>query len=440
MKIRTLAGAGAAVLAVALGGFYALAHHEAIAPLAAVPQSAALPAPTRLAAGARVVALGDCMVCHTAKDGPAYAGGLGLKTPFGTIYSTNITPDPETGIGRWSAEAFRRALREGVARDGHLLYPAFPYVHYTRMSDEDIDLAYGYLMSRAPVHTVQPPNDLVFPLSFRPLLAFWNLLYLRPGPVAVPAPQSAPVARGRYLVDTLGHCASCHSGLNVLGGERHPPFQGGNIDGWDAPALTTLTQGAAPWRHDELVDYLRGGLSRAHGAAKGPMRPVAERLAEVPREDVEAIVAYLMSIQAPVRPASAPAAPVPIPAPVRAAAVAAPDPQAARLFAAACAGCHAAPAPMMRIDGRPGLARSSAVLGERPDNFVQTVLHGIPWAPQLSAQSSAQSSVYMPPFAATLTDEQVGQLAAYVRTGLAAQPAWRDVAATSAKLRKESQP
>ncbi|MFK3736918.1 c-type cytochrome [Massilia sp. TN1-12] len=431
MKIRPLAGAAAATLVLALGALYALAHRAPIAPLAAIPASEKLPAPARLAAGARIVALGDCMVCHTAKDGAAYAGGLGLRTPFGTIYSTNITPDPETGIGRWSAEAFRRALREGVARDGHLLYPAFPYIHYTRMSDEDIDLAYGYLMSRAPVHVTQPPNALVFPLNFRPLLAFWNLLYLRPGPLPaeVPTAQPTPVARGRYLVDTLGHCASCHSGLNLMGGERRPAFQGGNIDGWDAPALTTLAQGSAPWRHDELVDYLRGGLSRAHGAAKGPMRPVAERMATVPREDVEAIVAYLMSIQepAPAKPASAPVA-----APVRDVAASAPDPQAARLFTAACAGCHAASAPMMRIDGRPGLARSSAVLGDRPDNFVQTVLHGIPWAPQ--------SSVYMPPFASTLTDEQVGQLAAYVRTGLAAKPAWRDVAATSAKLRKESQP
>lgn len=427
MKIRPLAGAAAAALVLALGGLYALAHRAPIAPLADVSASATMPAPARRAAGARIVALGDCMVCHTAKDGAAYAGGLGLKTPFGTIYSTNITPDPDTGIGRWSAEAFRRALREGVARDGHLLYPAFPYIHYTRMSDEDIDLAYGYLMSRAPVHTAQPPNELVFPLNFRPLLAFWNLLYLRPGPdpADVPSAQAAPVARGRYLVDTLGHCASCHSGLNVMGGERRPAFQGGSIDGWDAPALTTLAQGAAPWRHDELIDYLRGGLSRAHGAAKGPMRPVAERLAAVPREDVEAIVAYLMSIQAPS--AAGPAA-----APVRDVAAIAPDPQAAHLFAAACAGCHAAPAPMMRIDGRAGLARSSAVLGDRPDNFVQTVLHGIPWAPQ--------SAVYMPPFASTLTDEQVAQLAAYVRTGLAAEPAWRDVAATSAKLRKESQP
>lgn len=434
MRLRTFATAAAAVaatLAVATAGLYLWTRPGAIAPLAHTP---APPRPALIAAGARVVALGDCMVCHTANhgagQGAAYAGGLGLDTPFGTIYSTNITPDPETGIGRWSAQAFRRAMREGVSRDGHLLYPAFPYVHYTRMSDADIDLAYGYLMSREPVHSVAPENGLIFPFNFRPLLAFWNALYLRPGDAAIPARQDSQLERGRYLVDTLGHCASCHSGMTALGGERHPPFQGGKIDGWDAPALTRLAGGPAPWTQDELVDYLRGGLSAAHGAAKGPMRPVTERLAGVPRADVEAIAAYLMSIQspAPAVPAvpaapSAPATPATLGAPARL------DAQAGRLFASACAGCHAPAAPMMRVGERPALARSSAVLGERPDNFILTVLHGIP--------AESTSPVYMPPFADTLSDEQVALLAAYVRAG-AGQPAWPALAKQSAKLRKET--
>jgi len=214
--------------------------------------------------------------------------------------------------------------------------------------------------------------------------------------------------------------------MNPLGGERHPPFRGGNIDGWDAPALTRLAAGAAPWRHEELVDYLRGGLSPAHGAAKGPMRPVTERLAGVPREDVEAIASYLMSIQ------DGPAAPqAQAPALARVAAAVPAGEPGARLFAAACAGCHAPPAPMMRLAGRPGLARSSAVLGASPVNFVQTVLQGVPW--------EHGSAVYMPPFADTLSDAQVAQLAAYIRTGIAGQPAWKDVAATSAKVRKENE-
>lgn len=428
MRWKTFAGA-AAIAAVAaaavLGGLYAVTR---AAPLAPAPAPPPVPSAAILAAGARVVALGDCMVCHTAGDGPAYAGGLGLRTPFGTIYSTNITPDPETGIGRWTLAAFRRALREGTSRDGHLLYPAFPYIHYTRMSDNDIELAYRYLMTRTPVHAPAPANELLFPLNFRPVLAFWNLLYLRPGDAAIPARQDTPIERGRYLVDTLGHCASCHSGLNLMGGERKPPFQGGNIDGWNAPALTRLGTGTAPWTQADLVEYLRGGLALDHGAAKGPMRPVTERLAGVPREDVEAIAAYLMSIQTAPQKQSQPQ----LQPQLRSVAAPQPDGAGAQLFAAACAGCHAAPAPMMRLAGRPGLARSSAVLGADPANFVQTVQQGIPW--------DTSSKVYMPPFADTLDDAQIAQLAAYVRTGLAAQPAWHDVAATSAKLRKENQP
>lgn len=422
MQLRTLFG-GAAVAAIAaaavLGGLYAWTRAAPIAPANAPP---APPPPAVLAAGARVVALGDCMVCHTAGDGPAYAGGLGLRTPFGTIYSTNITPDPETGIGRWTLDAFRRALREGTSRDGHLLYPAFPYIHYTRMSDNDIELAYRYLMTRTPVHAPAPANDLLFPLNFRPVLAFWNMLYLRPGDAAIPARQETPVERGRYLVDTLGHCASCHSGMNLMGGERKPPFQGGRIDGWDAPALTRLAAGDAPWTQADLVEYLRGGLALGHGAAKGPMRPVTERLASVPREDVEAIAAYLMSIQT---------APQERHEQLRPVAASQPDGAGAQLFAAACAGCHAASAPMMRLADRPSLSRSSAVLGSDAASFVQTVQQGIPW--------DTTSNIYMPPFADTLDDAQIAQLAAYVRTGIAAKPAWNDVAATSAKLRKENQ-
>jgi mono/diheme cytochrome c family protein len=420
MRLRTLAVAGSAFVAVALGGLYAWTSPGPIAPAAGPP---APPSAAVLAAGARVVALGDCMVCHTAPAGPAYAGGLGLKTPFGIIYSTNITPDPDTGIGTWTSAAFRRALREGVARDGHLLYPAFPYIHYTRMSDEDIELAYSYLMSRTPVRVEQPPNDLAFPLNFRPLLAFWNALYLRPGDGA--APGAGQVERGRYLVDTLGHCASCHSGMNLMGGERSPAFQGGTVDGWHAPALTRLAQGNAPWTRGELADYLQGGLSLAHGAAKGPMRPVTERLAGVPREDVEAMAAYLMTI---LQPGSAPAAAVPVAAQA--------GTSGAALFTAACAGCHAPAAPMMRLGARPGLARSSAVLGDDPSNFIQTVLHGIPW--ERTAPGGA-AAAYMPPFADVLSDAQVAELAAWVRTG-AGRPAWSNVAAASASLRKEMQP
>jgi mono/diheme cytochrome c family protein len=150
--------------------------------------------------GARVVALGDCVVCHTARRGPPFAGGLPLATPFGTIYATNITPDAETGIGTWSLQAFTRAVRYGISRDGHQLYPAFPYIHFTRMSDHDVAAAYAYLMSRDPVKATAPDNKLIFPLNFRPLVAFWNVLFLHPGERTPDAAQTAEWNHGHLLV------------------------------------------------------------------------------------------------------------------------------------------------------------------------------------------------------------------------------------------------
>lgn len=257
---RLLWGTGGAVVAV-LAIAAALMWKPAIAPVGA-PPVASFDAQTKLA-GARVVALGDCIVCHTGRGGQPFAGGLPLATPFGTIYSTNITPDVDTGIGNWSLEAFTRAMRHGVARDGHLLYPAFPYIHFTRMSDGDISAAYAYLMTREPVKANAPANELIFPLNFRPLLAFWNILFLRPGPEAADATKDAQWNRGKLLVDGLGHCASCHSPLNAIGGEKSGhAFDGGIVDGWEAPALNALGAAPKPWTQAQLVTYLRTGRAR----------------------------------------------------------------------------------------------------------------------------------------------------------------------------------
>jgi mono/diheme cytochrome c family protein len=156
--------------------------------------------------GAQLAAVGNCIACHTVPGSKAFAGGLAVPTPFGTIYSTNITPDPETGIGRWSEVAFQRAMREGVDREGRHLYPAFPYDHFTRVTDEDNRALYAYLMTREPVSAVAPPNELQFPLNFRPLLAGWKFLYLDEGPLAANTQQSEAWNRGAYLAEGLGHC------------------------------------------------------------------------------------------------------------------------------------------------------------------------------------------------------------------------------------------
>ena len=173
-----------------------------------------------MALGARLAAIGNCNVCHTAPGGAPFAGGLALPTPFGTIQSTNITPDPATGIGRWSETAFVRAMREGVDREGRHLYPAFPYDHFTRVTDQDNRALYAYLMTRRPIQASPPPNDLRFPFDQRILLAGWKMLYLRQGPLAIETDRSPEWNRGRYLVEGLGHCGACHTPRDGLGAEQ----------------------------------------------------------------------------------------------------------------------------------------------------------------------------------------------------------------------------
>ncbi len=402
---------------------FLLMWQPAIAPVAP-PAPASFDAQTRLA-GARVVALGDCIVCHTARGGKPFAGGLPLATPFGTIYATNITPDAGTGIGTWSRDAFTRAVRHGVARDGHLLYPAFPYIHFTRMSDADISAAYAYLMTREPVSATSPANALIFPLNFRPLLAFWNLLFLHPGAQQPDASKDARWNRGKLLVNGLGHCASCHSPLNLIGGEKSgQAFDGGVVDGWEAPALNALGAAPRPWTQEQLVIYLRSGRASEHGAAAGPMLPVTRDLATVPEEDVQAIAAYILSIQKP-RPAAAE---------VSANAPGPTSPEAQRgaiLFAASCAQCHGPKAPMQSIGERPTLAFSTAVNAATPRNAIQMMLSGNGW-------HGEDSMNYMPAFSHIYDDQQIADLASYVRATYSQRGPWTDVGEMAARLRKEN--
>ncbi len=281
MKRRPVLLAAAGAAAVAVVAAACIMWEPAIAPIP-TPAPASFDRALTLE-GARVVALGDCAVCHTAKGGQPFAGGLPLVTPFGTIYSTNITPDAQTGIGNWSLDAFTRAMRRGIARDGHQLYPAFPYIHFSRMSDREIEAAYAYLMRREPVTAKPPANALIFPLNFRPPVAFWNVLFLRPGEAQRDPTQDEAWNRGRLLVDGLGHCAACHSPLNAIGGEKlGRAFDGGVVDNWEAPPLNRLASGPVPWTKAQLSAYLRTGMSAAHGAAAGPMLPVTLELATVP--------------------------------------------------------------------------------------------------------------------------------------------------------------
>ncbi|WP_341316643.1 c-type cytochrome [Paraburkholderia sp. IMGN_8] len=427
-KSRLLAMGGAVVVAALIVAGW-LMWKPAIAPVSPPPASS-FDAQTKLA-GARVVALGDCIVCHTAKGAQPFAGGLPLATPFGTIYATNITPDSETGIGNWSLEAFTRAVRYGVARDGHLLYPAFPYLHFTRMSDRDISVAYAYLMTREPVKETAPANDLMFPLNFRPLLAFWNVLFLHPGEQTADASKDAGLNHGKLLVDGLGHCASCHSPLNAIGGEKlGHAFDGGIVDGWDAPALNALGSAPKPWTMEQLVMYLRSGRASEHGAAAGPMLPVTRDLATVPEADVQAIAAYILSIQK-AQPAVMGAA---TDGAGHVAGHADPSPAAQRgaiLFGASCAQCHGPAAPMQSIGERPTLAFSTAVNATTPRNAAQMILSGNGW-------HGEDSMNYMPSFSDIYSDQQIADLVSYIRATYSQHGAWQDVEETVAKVRQEN--
>ena len=418
--------AGAA-LAGALGmATLALPIRGAIAPIA--PPDPATFSADMIARGKVLAALGDCAVCHTADGGIANAGGRPLHTPFGTVYATNLTPDVETGIGAWSYAAFERAMREGIGRDGRHLYPAFPYTAFSRISDADMQALYAFLMSQPAVTAAPPENRMTFPFNIRPLMAGWNLLFHRPGQLQAEPAQSPQWNRGRYLVEGLGHCGACHTPRNALGAEKTGAayLAGGFADGWEAPALTLLSKAPIPWTEDELFTYLRTGFSRFHGTAAGPMAPVVHALSEVPDADVRAMAVYLASLSGP-----AIADPAATAATLEAKAEASLRPMdsvGGRLFAGACAACHAPEGPTL-FGARPALALNTNVHAARPDNLIRVILEGIPKpaAPELGD---------MPAFRDSLDDAQVADLVRYMRAKFAPDaPAWEGLEGTVARLR-----
>lgn len=411
----------AVALAVAgLAAAFGLMWRPAIDP---IERPAAFDA-AQIARGAKVVTAGDCAVCHTRPGGKYLAGGLPLVTPFGTLYSTNITPDAETGIGQWPLAAFERAMRDGVSRDGHFLYPAFPYKHYRLLSDHDLADAYAYLMSGPPVYEPASPNRMKFPMNIRPLVAGWNLLFLHTQPFEPTAQQSPQWNRGRYLVEGAGHCGGCHTPLNFLGAEKDSQaLSGGLVDGWEAPSLLGLARREKPWTQAQLVGYLQAKVVDDHGTPAGPMRPVSQELARLPQADVQAIAHYLLSLPAPRR--------KPTDDHSDTVATAESTSLGRDLFQGACAGCHGAAAPMRTIDGRPSLAATSAAQAHEPRNFIKTVLEGIPPTP-------GEAGPAMPPFAASLNDRQLAALASYVRQQANPEQPWSGVDSTIEALREEA--
>lgn len=421
--------ATAAALCAAAIGIGAAALPRAIAPIAR-PDASVYSAAT-IARGQQLAALGDCAICHTSANGILNAGGRPLPTPFGTIYATNITPDVETGIGAWSYPAFERAMREGIHRDGRQLYPAFPYTHFAKTTDADMQALYAYLMAQPAVRAETPPNALAFPFNQRPLLAGWNALFHKPGTFQPDPAKSETWNRGAYLVEGLGHCSACHSPRNALGAEiAGAHLAGGFAEGWEAPALTSLSQAPIPWSEDELYAYLRTGESRFHGVAAGPMAPIVKELAALPDSDIRAMAVYLASFNATSIDRAAQAA---LAARLESATStrASPAPGiGARIYQGACAVCHeVGGAPL--FGSRPSLALNSNLHSASPDNLIQVILHGI-------AKPAITDLGYMPAFRDSLTDGQIAELATYLRQQFAPDKlVWKDIHTAVSRIRRE---
>jgi len=418
----------AALLAAGFGIAAAALPWRSIAPVAR--PDASVFSPTTIERGRQLAALGNCAVCHTHVGGTVNAGGRAIETRFGTIFSTNITPDVETGIGNWSYPAFERAMREGIHRDGRHLYPAFPYTHFAQTTDADLQALYAYLMAQPPVRAKNRDQAIAFPFNWRPLLAGWNALFHRSGSFVADASKSAVWNRGAYLVEGLGHCGACHSPRNALGAESsHAYLAGGFSEGWEAPALTSLSQAPIPWSEDELFAYLRTGESRLHGVAAGPMAPVVQDLKALSDDDIRAIAVYLGSfMKSAIGKADQHALANRLEEMTATRAVSA-SPIGFRLYQGACAVCHQVGGPPL-FGSRPSLALNSNLHAATADNLIQVILNGI-------TTPVSSDLGYMPAFKDSLSDEQIVELVSYLRAQFAPEkPAWTDVPAVVNRIRQ----
>lgn len=362
-----------------------------------------------VARGEYLAIAGNCASCHTAHQGELMAGGLAFDTPFGTIYSTNITPDSLTGIGDWSLEQFQRAMRHGVGANGEQLYPVFPYTAFTKVTDADNAALFAYLKSLEPVARTNADNDLRFPFNFRPLLAIWKTLFFEAGQFEPQPNQSAEWNRGAYLVEALAHCGACHSPRNFLGAEQYAQayaggeyidrVPGGQLQPWSAPNLTQSQRGLGRWSHADLAEYLKSARND-FVESFGPMNEVIINSTQhLHQEDVAAMTSYLMSV-----PAQDPG-----PAP-------APETQVMgfgrTVYNLHCGTCH-----LPTGEGDPEMGPklnggSLVVQAENPASMINVILYG-PEAPNTSSSSPWREP--MRDFQYLLDDDEIAAVATYIR-------------------------
>ncbi len=368
--------------------------------------------------GRALATAGDCIACHTAPGGAAFAGGLGLGTPFGTILTANITPDDGTGIGRWSAEDFARAMQEGIRPDGGHLYPAFPYPYYTKLTRADTDAIYAYLRTVTPVTKPVDRAALPFPFDIRASMIAWNALFFTPGRFVPDPNQSAIFNRGAYLVQGAGHCGACHTPLNALGANKASAFLQSNlIDNWIAPNLTNDARlGIGSWSVDDIVTYLQAGRNSTN-IASGPMAEVVYfSTSRMPLEDLRAIAVYLKAQ-----------------APAGASAATAVDAQGSAMRAGeaiyvdTCAACHTRAGSGI-ANLFPKLAHNPVVQQNDPTTLIRIVLTGAKGV----VTATAPTAPAMPSLGYRLNDSEIAAVLTFVRNSwgnAAASVSASDVAA-----------
>ncbi|OLL33336.1 alcohol dehydrogenase [Burkholderia sp. SRS-W-2-2016] len=348
---------------------------------------------------------GDCIACHTAPRGRLFAGGLAMETPFGTLFSPNITPDPQYGIGTWSEEAFFKMLRTGLRPDGSPLYPAMPIAQYTKVTREDSNAIFAFLRSIEPVRQPNRKHTLRFPYNKRELLYGWRALYFREGEFKPDPAQSVEWNRGAYLVQGLGHCTMCHTRINMLGGSSpSEQFAGGLIpvQNWYAPSLTSDRDGGlGDWTIEDIVDLLQAGVSK-RGAVYGPMAEVTyHSLQYLTDEDVRAMAVYLKSLPDVRGRKTGPSA--------------TPDPKVfalgKQIYADKCAICHGENGEG-ELPHYPPLAANQSIEMDSAVNPIRIVLNGgFPPATKRNPHPYG-----MPPFAQELNDEEAAAVVTFIRT------------------------
>ncbi|MEO1018890.1 MAG: cytochrome c, partial [Pseudomonadota bacterium] len=349
--------------------------------------------------GEYLVRAGDCMPCHTGTKGDDFAGGLPLNTPFGQVFSRNITPDKDTGIGDWSLDDFKQTMWQGKSKDGAYLYPTMPFPFYTTVTDDDIEAIWAYLQTLEPINKANKPNGLMFPMSIRESMLGWRELFFTAGRFETDSAKSDAWNRGAYLVEGLGHCGACHTPRNLMGGRiESEKFAGAQVDDWWAPNISTNEgTGVGEWSKDELKTFLKTGVDKRKSTVFGPMAEVVHAsLSHLTDDDLDDMATYLLDSRSTTQSAA------------ESAVAMTPEERqhGGEVYVGNCIACHQEKGAGV-AGSIPPLAGNPAVNALEPYNIISAVLHGIPATDKFAA---------MPDFASKLGDQDIADLANYIRT------------------------